>query len=74
MQDLDGHTALMSAMYGALFLQRAELISLMRAVGRTDLRDAKGLTAFDYLDEEARIYPQQNVESDKLRSILTSPQ
>jgi uncharacterized protein len=75
MQDLDGHTALMFAMYGALFLQRAELISLMRAAGaRTDLRDAKRFTALDYLEEEARISPQRKVDSDKLRSILTSPQ
>jgi hypothetical protein len=82
-QDLDGHTALMFAMCGALiyeptapgFLQRAELISLMREAGaRTDLRDAKGLTALDYLNEEARLYPQQKVESDKLQRILTSPQ
>jgi uncharacterized protein len=83
MQDLDGHTALMFAMYGSLgyndtspsFLQRAELISLMRTAGaRTDLRDAKSLTAFDYLDEEARLYPQHKAESDKLRRILASPQ
>src|SRR5207249_4225419 len=46
-QDLDGHTALMFAMYGALafnepgFLQRMELISLMRAAGAgADFRDA----------------------------------
>ena len=73
MQDLEGHSALMFAMYAALFLQRSELISVMRAAGaRTDLRDAKGLTVFDYLDEEARIYPQRKVDSDKLRTILTS--
>src|SRR5215471_3877070 len=75
MQDIEGHTPLMFAMYAALFLQRAELISLMRAAGaRTDLKDAKGFTALDYLDEEAGIYPQRKGESDKLRSILTSPQ
>lgn len=82
-QDIDGHTALMFAMYGALasddtspsFLQRAELISLMRAAGaRTDLRDRRGLTALGYLDEEARIYPQQEIEADKLRRILVLPQ
>jgi hypothetical protein len=82
-QDNDGHTALMFVMYGALgvndtspsFLQHAELISLMRAAGaRTDLRDAKGLTALGYLDVEASIYPQQKIASDKLRRILVSSQ
>jgi hypothetical protein len=82
-QDNEGRTALMFAMYGALssndttpaFLQRTELVSLMRAAGaRTDLRDGKGLTALDYLNEEARIYPQQKVESDKLRRILAAHQ
>ena len=53
LQDVDGHIALTALG----FLQRLELISLMRAAGaRTDLRDAKGLTAFDYLDEEARLF------------------
>jgi ankyrin repeat protein len=82
-QDHDGHTALMFAMYGALvanddspsFLQRLELISLLRAAGaRTDLRDARGVTALGYLDEEARLYPQQKVASEKLRRILMLPQ
>jgi len=83
LQDNDGHTALMFAMYGALssadnsatFLQRAELISSMLAAGAlTDLRDARGFTALDYLDTEGRLYPQQKVEFDKMRRILVSPQ
>jgi hypothetical protein len=82
-QDIDGRTGLMFAMYGALssdatspmFLQKEALISLMRAAGAlTDLRDTKGLTALDYLNEEARILPQQKVEFDRMHGILLLPQ
>ena len=79
-QDTDGHTALMFAMYGSLgssdrgFLERAELVSLLREAGaRTDLVDGAGLTVFDYLDEEAAGYPYGKSESDKLRQILQNP-
>src|SRR6266700_2451267 len=74
-QDNDGHTTLMFAMYGSLiyndtdrgFLERAELVSLLREAGaRTDLRDASGLTVFDYLDTEARAYPYQKSPAEKL--------
>jgi hypothetical protein len=72
----------MFAMYGSLifndtdrgFLERAELVSLLREAGaRTDLRDASGLTVFDYLDEEARLLPQHRSQSEKLRQILQNP-
>ena len=47
----------------------------MRAEGAgADFRDAKGLTSLDYLNEEARLYPQQKAESDKLRRPLALPQ
>jgi hypothetical protein len=81
-QDNDGHTTLMFAMYGSLgyndtdrgFLERAELVSLLREAGtRTDLRDASGLTVFDYLGEEARLLPQHRSQSEKLRQILQNP-
>jgi hypothetical protein len=78
-QDVDGHTALMFAMYGSLiynptdkgFLDRVALVTLMREAGaRPELRDATGLTALDYLEREAKIYPQQKAQYDKLRQIL----
>ena len=80
-QDNDGHTTLMFAMYGSLssndtdraFLQRADLVSLLREAGaRTDLRDTSGLTVFDYLDIEARLYPYQKSAAEKLRARITS--
>ncbi len=81
-QDNDGHTTLMFAMYGSLiyndtdrgFLERAELVSLLREAGaRTDLRDAAGLSVFDYLDEEAKRYPYNRSQPEKLRQILQDP-
>jgi hypothetical protein len=81
-QDNDGHTGLMFAMYGSLgyedtdrgFLERVELVSLLREAGaRTDLRDAAGLTVFDYLDEEAKRYRYNRSQPEKLRQILQNP-
>jgi len=81
-QDNDGHTALMFAMYGSLiyndtdrgFLERAELVSLLREAGaRTDLRDTSGLTVFDYLDIESRLSPYKKSQAEKLRQILQNP-
>lgn len=78
-QDNDGHTLLMFAMYGSLihndtdrgFAERTELVSLMRVAGaRTDVRDATGLTVFDYLDEETKRLPEKQSQADKYRGIL----
>jgi len=78
-QDSDGHTPLMFAMYGSLiwngqdrqFLERVDSISLMRKEGaRTDLQDSSGLSVFDYLDEEARRYAVKGDQAAKLRQIL----
>src|SRR2546428_180235 len=79
-QDTDGHTALMFAMYGSLgssdrgFLERAELVSLLREAGaRTELVDRAGLSGFRYVDEGAAGYPYRSSRSGKQRLILHDP-
>ena len=67
-QDQDGKTALMYAI-GPQVTRSDVIAFLLRSGARTDLRDAKGLTARDYLEQEAtRRNDQAQVE--RLRQLL----
>jgi len=64
-QDRNGRTALMFAMFGILswsgsprgISEELALITVLRQAGaRTNIRDVSGLTVFDYLDAEVKIY------------------
>lgn len=68
-QDQDGKTALMYAL-GAQFGHPEVIALLLQAGARTDLRDAQGLTAKDYLEREAGRRRYQEQEAQQLRELL----
>ena len=77
-QDPEGHTALTLAVQRFAIPEgrpSSEIISILRAGGaRTDLRDNHGMTALDYLEQDApRASKYRQGDYESLRRILLQP-
>ena len=54
-QDRDGRTALMLAVQHFSFYANTDIAATLRKAGaKTDIRDAQGMTALDYLEQDAK--------------------
>jgi hypothetical protein len=53
----------------------AEVMAILKAAGaRTEIRDGHGMTALDYMDQDAgRVSKYRQKDYESLRSILTDP-
>ena len=70
-QDRDGRTALMLAVQRFSFYANTDIAAMLRKAGaKTDIRDVYGMTALDYLEQDAK-RSLQPAGYQLLREVLT---